>query len=251
MRLLPGHAHAPIWLITNQAPQAAPSTSPSLLPFRNFEITSEVLTKQYKQSTQSMTVTIITSLWPVGGGKLNEWFVWPQTGQQMVLGTKEAKNLSWAGRWPNQWQGRLDYFHLVNLFISVQSLSRVRLFATPWTAAGQASLSITISRICRTKETYQGLTVTKGTFRCLMHSEAKQTKTELEQRKFYCRATNSQKGFSKALLKTRWERGVVNCCILFCIRILWSCSCPKSGHDVPVNLEQDKCYSLFCHFLSL
>ena len=32
------------------------------------------------------------------------------------------------------------------LFSSVQSLSRVRLFATPWTAAHQASLSITISR---------------------------------------------------------------------------------------------------------
>ena len=29
---------------------------------------------------------------------------------------------------------------------SVQSLSRVQLFATPWTAAGQASLSITISQ---------------------------------------------------------------------------------------------------------
>ena len=31
-------------------------------------------------------------------------------------------------------------------FSSVQSLSRVRLFATPWIAAGQASLSITNSR---------------------------------------------------------------------------------------------------------
>ena len=31
------------------------------------------------------------------------------------------------------------------LFIVVQSLSPVQLFATPWTAAGQASLSITIS----------------------------------------------------------------------------------------------------------
>ena len=31
-------------------------------------------------------------------------------------------------------------------FSSVQSLSRVRLFAAPWTAACQASLSITISR---------------------------------------------------------------------------------------------------------
>ena len=33
-------------------------------------------------------------------------------------------------------------------FSSVQSLSDVRLFATPWTAACQASLSITISRAC-------------------------------------------------------------------------------------------------------
>ena len=34
----------------------------------------------------------------------------------------------------------------IGRFSSVQSLSRVRLFATPWTAARQASLSITISR---------------------------------------------------------------------------------------------------------
>ena len=35
---------------------------------------------------------------------------------------------------------------LSHQFSSVQSLSHVRLFATPWTAAGQASLSITNSR---------------------------------------------------------------------------------------------------------
>ena len=44
----------------------------------------------------------------------------------------------------------LCWFLLYNsanqLFIVVQSLSRVRLFATPWTAARQASLSITNSR---------------------------------------------------------------------------------------------------------
>ena len=34
-------------------------------------------------------------------------------------------------------------FHKERKFISVQSLSRVRLFATPWTTAGQTSLSIT------------------------------------------------------------------------------------------------------------
>ena len=36
--------------------------------------------------------------------------------------------------------------NFINCFNSVQSLSRVRLFATPWIAARQASLSITISR---------------------------------------------------------------------------------------------------------
>jgi len=35
---------------------------------------------------------------------------------------------------------------LTKIFSSVQSLSRVRLFATPWTAACQASLSITNSQ---------------------------------------------------------------------------------------------------------
>ena len=34
---------------------------------------------------------------------------------------------------------------LMSLFSSVQSLSRVQLFATPWTAARQASLSVTNS----------------------------------------------------------------------------------------------------------
>ena len=41
------------------------------------------------------------------------------------------------------------YFHIkvsLSQFSSVQSLSRVRLFATPWIAARQASLSITNSR---------------------------------------------------------------------------------------------------------
>ena len=33
--------------------------------------------------------------------------------------------------------------YIINIFSSVQSLSHVRLFAIPWTAAHQASLSIT------------------------------------------------------------------------------------------------------------
>ena len=37
-------------------------------------------------------------------------------------------------------------FNCLNFISSVQSLSRVQLFATPWTAACQASLSITNTR---------------------------------------------------------------------------------------------------------
>ena len=47
---------------------------------------------------------------------------------QLTLGGSALQSISWIG------------------FSSVQSLSRVRLFVTPWTAARQASLSITISR---------------------------------------------------------------------------------------------------------
>ena len=40
----------------------------------------------------------------------------------------------------------LKYFIIISMFSSVQSLSRVRLFATPWITACQASLSITNSQ---------------------------------------------------------------------------------------------------------
>ena len=81
---------------------------------------------------------------------------------------------------------------------------------------------------------------------------------------FYCRATqgeclahaqktlNSSKGFRKLLLKARWGRGEVRCCKLLGIGVHCSCSCARinsSDHYVPINLQQDKCYSLFCNFL--
>ena len=40
----------------------------------------------------------------------------------------------------------LTYFQVLEMFSSVQSLSHVQLFATPWIAAHQASLSITNSQ---------------------------------------------------------------------------------------------------------
>ena len=42
------------------------------------------------------------------------------------------------------------------------------------------------------------------------------------------------------------------CGKLLGVELFCSCSCPcKSGHNVPVTPQQDKCYSLFCNFLSL
>ena len=59
----------------------------------------------------------------------------------------------------DEWINKIWHFHAIEyysvnkkttkywyMFSSVQSLSRVQLFATPWTVARQASLSITISR---------------------------------------------------------------------------------------------------------
>ena len=53
-------------------------------------------------------------------------------------------NLLWVKRFSNLLLIHWD--QLMVQFSSVQSLSRVRLFATPWTAAHQASLSMTNSR---------------------------------------------------------------------------------------------------------
>ena len=44
-----------------------------------------------------------------------------------------------------QWKSSLDFFPSAKTVSSVQSLSRVLLFVTPWTAALQASLSFSIS----------------------------------------------------------------------------------------------------------
>ena len=74
----------------------------------------------------------------------------------MGLLRKIFKRHQGAASWDSQgWAGRVqwtaeyttfDVFPLVPLsLISVQSLSRVRLFVTPWTTAHQASLSITNS----------------------------------------------------------------------------------------------------------
>lgn len=53
------------------------------------------------------------------------------------------------------------------------------------------------------------------------------------------------------LLLYKKGEGVVNCHKFLGTKILCFCSCPpRSGHDIPVNLQQNRCYSLFCNFLS-
>ena len=64
---------------------------------------------------------------------------------------------------------------------------------------------------------------------------------------------SSPKFCSKAFLKARWGRGTVCCCKLLGVGtfVLAAVHLGRSGHDVLVNLPQDRCYSLFCSFLSL
>ena len=58
-----------------------------------------------------------------------------------MLGPWIKANWKWSNR---RWKS--ERWHFRNQFSSVQSLSRVWLFVTPWTAAHQASLSITNSQ---------------------------------------------------------------------------------------------------------
>ena len=47
-------------------------------------------------------------------------------------------------------------------------------------------------------------------------------------------------------------RGMVDCCKCLGVGVLCSHSCPgRSCHSIPIDLQQDKCYSLLCNFLSL
>ena len=67
----------------------------------------------------------------------------------------EERRIEFEIKRPSSVDGHLDYFQILTImnsaavnissvqFSSVQSLSRVRLFATPWTAAHKASLYIT------------------------------------------------------------------------------------------------------------
>ena len=71
-----------------------------------------------------------------------------QTMQKYPLSLEFSRQEHWSGLpLPSpQWSLGKHFISLLFQFSSVQSLSRVRLFPTPWTAACQASLSITNSQ---------------------------------------------------------------------------------------------------------
>ena len=78
-------------------------------------------------STPSLSVAL---LWPISK---KEHFAWKSMDSPTTLQECESWLFYLISAWPSV------------QFSSVQSLSRVRLFATPWTTAHQASLSITNS----------------------------------------------------------------------------------------------------------
>ena len=57
-------------------------------------------------------------------------------------------NVKWCfpNTWKTVWQFLYKVKHTPTMLFAVQSLSHVQLFATPWTAAFQASLSLTVSQ---------------------------------------------------------------------------------------------------------
>ena len=74
-------------------------------------------------------------------------------GKESACNVGDLSSIPGLGRSPGERKGHpLQYSGLENSmdnivqFISVQSLSHVRIFATPWTVACQASLSFTISQ---------------------------------------------------------------------------------------------------------
>ena len=76
-----------------------------------------------------------------GSPRILEWVAYPSPGDLTKPGIETGSNALQADSLPAELQGSPIF-----ALSSVQSLSRVRLFATPWIAARQASLSITNSQ---------------------------------------------------------------------------------------------------------
>ena len=79
-------------------------------------------------------------------------------------------------------------------------------------------------------------------------SESKQTKEMVD----LCPKKPSFPSYESGCSLYQTGRGV-GCCKLFGVRILCSYNSPpcRFGDNVPINFQQDECYSLFCNFLSV
>ena len=113
--------------VENQSPLQAKSVSfpPSVA------LMKEVPKKQHKEVVDTLT-------WEPG----NPWVHVPNWCLTFHMGNQ----VSFEGGARREVEQRKSKFSFKNQFSSVQLLSCVRLFVTPWTAACQASLSITNSR---------------------------------------------------------------------------------------------------------
>ena len=105
------------------------------------------------------------------------------------------------------------------------------------------------------------LTVTKYKFQCPMHSEARQTETLEWGRERFIAGSCKELGGS-CLKDAKLSEGFWQSIFKGQVRERRGWSLPTSrcrnplflqlpGHHSPLNLQQDKCYSLFCNFLSL
>ena len=79
------------------------------------------------------------------------WLYWVLVAARGIFSCGMWDLLPWPeigppGKSPKQVSFEHQYAYKVPIFVAVQSPSSVRLFVTPWTAACQASLSLTISQ---------------------------------------------------------------------------------------------------------
>ena len=87
-----------------------------------------------------------TTLWrsvPLLGVYLEKTVIPEDTHPSVHSSTKRSQDMEPAKTSTNSWMDKKDGVHIHSTIL--QSLSRVRLFATPWITACQASLSITNS----------------------------------------------------------------------------------------------------------
>ena len=87
-----------------------------------------------------------------------------------------------------------------------------------------------------------------GAEKGLLQGHARRHRANAPKTKFF--KIFQQSIFKERLGRGRWVRVMVGCCKLLGIAIC-SCSCPaRSGNDVPVNFQRDKCSATFYLYMN-